>query len=373
MHRLRCCDSDNISPSRATGGEKLTLVTGMKRIRRPGQIMSNALKPIIRVLGKGGAPGRLSCTPPAPPTHRQDEATRNRAGAVYGASVRADMRRKRSEAGTDYGSRGGPNDAPRGTLTSGATARDATKRYTKEGKLWTVDSEEPVDRSLSPAARVRIKRSSRNFLGITTAALMIAHVIPNFASVGETTPLGESLAHIEVVAERPDAPDYARDLFGGWQPRPVDGHPCNTQQFMIATQLSEVEINYPCAIITASGQDPYSGDWLEYGSADAPIEVDHIFPLAAAWDLGAWQWDMETRMAFANDPLNLAAVSKEQNQAKKDLLPGQWMPRRKASHCWYARRLTQVAVAYQLPLPASDVTTMKRSCAIRERHVMWLL
>src|SRR5699024_12715058 len=67
---------------------------------------------------------------------------------------------------------------------------------------------------------------------------------------------------------------------------------------------------------------PYSQELI---STDA-IEVDHIFPLSAAWDHGAYQWDDATRQQFANDPLNLVATSRELNQSKSDSLPEEWLP-----------------------------------------------
>ena len=42
----------------------------------------------------------------------------------------------------------------------------------------------------------------------------------------------------------------------------------------------------------------------------AAVQIDHIVPLALAWDLGARNWTDEMRVRFANDPANLLAVAR---------------------------------------------------------------
>lgn len=108
--------------------------------------------------------------------------------------------------------------------------------------------------------------------------------------------------------------------------------------------------------IARRGQDLARGD-----TEISPIEIDHIFPLSAAWDMGAHAWEPEKRVAFANDPRNLVAVSRAANQEKSDQLPSEWMPMKDA-HCWYANRLAIVAAAYDLPLPEQDLKLMRSKC-----------
>ena len=105
--------------------------------------------------------------------------------------------------------------------------------------------------------------------------------------------------------------------------------------------------------------DPYTGDDL-YPS---DVELDHLFPLSAAWDLGAYRWDAATRLQFANDPDNLIVTSSAANQAKSDMLPSEWMPPKHRSHCAYSQRLNHVARKYHLPLTTHDLRVMRRSCA----------
>jgi HNH endonuclease len=56
--------------------------------------------------------------------------------------------------------------------------------------------------------------------------------------------------------------------------------------------------------------DPYSGARIEFRKAQADeVQIDHVVPLAYAWDMGASAWTLEARMAFASSQaLNLVAV-----------------------------------------------------------------
>ncbi|KXU16918.1 HNH endonuclease family protein [Corynebacterium simulans] len=129
---------------------------------------------------------------------------------------------------------------------------------------------------------------------------------------------------------------YEREAFGGWLPDTKD--------------------NVRDAQATAYGlYDPYSGK-----HNPASVEVDHVFPLSAAWDMGAYRWDRQRKTAFANDPLNLVATAKDLNQDKSDSLPSEWLP--PANRCDYSRRLAAVARKYDLLLPAADVRVMRRQC-----------
>lgn len=112
-------------------------------------------------------------------------------------------------------------------------------------------------------------------------------------------------------------------------------------------------------VVNNTGEiDLYSGHQLDRSDA----EVDHIFPLSAAWDLGAHSWPATQRFKFANDPINLVLVSRAENQEKSDQLPSEWLPSDRSAQCWYVERLFHVALAYDLPLPEEDVKVSQNQC-----------
>lgn len=107
--------------------------------------------------------------------------------------------------------------------------------------------------------------------------------------------------------------------------------------------------------------DPYTGSTIEFSKAHAgKVQIDHIIPLAAAWDLGAARWPLELRARFANDvDLNLLAVNGDSNQQKSDSTPSEWLPQ-PAYRCFYTAKYLAVAVSYGLPITKADFAALQR-------------
>lgn len=172
------------------------------------------------------------------------------------------------------------------------------------------------------------------------------------------------LDEVPAVPQRARVLGYERAAFGaGWAPVGA----CTVREHILLTQLTDTAVNADgdgCTVPTGHGSDPYTGEEIILGPAATPVEIDHILPLSAAWDLGAHAWDPGTRLAFANDPLNLVVTSRESNRDKSDHLPADWLPPDPAARCWYARRLALVAQRYALPLPQEDVSVMRATCRL---------
>lgn len=110
-----------------------------------------------------------------------------------------------------------------------------------------------------------------------------------------------------------------------------------------------------CVVLSGELEDPYSGQRVEFRRrAGSPLNVDHIYPLAAAWDRGASKWSLEKRTRFANDPINLLTTTAAVNRTKSDKMPGRWMPATASGRCVYADRLVKVAITYQLPVTQDE-------------------
>lgn len=181
--------------------------------------------------------------------------------------------------------------------------------------------------------------------------------------------VGALLAAVEVVDSRNPTPGYERDCSGpsrcvfgpAWSDHttaPGSGNGCSTRIDVLARDL--VGRNDPAgSVCEVSGGvliDPYTGRVVDVGAAGLRgIHVDHVFPLSAAWDLGAWSWSAERRAAFANDvDRNLLAVTASVNTNKSDSTPADWLPPDPARHCFYASRYLTAAVAYGLPVTRAD-------------------
>nr|WP_054815643.1 HNH endonuclease family protein [Nocardia arizonensis] len=180
---------------------------------------------------------------------------------------------------------------------------------------------------------------------------------------------------VRVVAERPRPGGYERGCAAGqgcvFGPSWTDdndataGHDgCDTRNNVLAAQLTGVELRpgtHDCVVVAGLLRDPYTGRPLRFAKAEAgDIQIDHVYPLAAAWDLGAARWSPRRRVRFANDvETNLLATDAEANRAKGDSTPSGWLPPARANHCFYAAKYLTVAVRYDLPVTTADSAALR--------------
>ncbi|MFG1820808.1 HNH endonuclease family protein [Kribbella sp. NPDC049174] len=206
----------------------------------------------------------------------------------------------------------------------------------------------------------------------TTAASSPVTVQP---ATGTAKLISTELRQIRVIAARPDVPGYKRDQFGQtW----TDDHAgrgghngCDTRNDILAAQLTAVQYRgrSRCVVIAGSlPAEPYTGRRIEFRKAAAnKVQVDHLYPLARAWEMGAARWPLRRRIDFANDQAaNLLAVDGPANASKNDSGPGEWMPLNRNYRCTYVLRYLQVARKYALPITANDrdaAQAITRSCA----------
>lgn len=176
---------------------------------------------------------------------------------------------------------------------------------------------------------------------------------PIGGGAGTSEEVAALLADVRVVPERVTVLGYDRSKFGGWAPARSGA---DTRDVVLEEWFGAVD--------SASIPDPYTGEDLEPDGAD----IDHVYPLAAAWDFGAHSWDSRSRRAFANDAgLNLVPVASGINREKSDLTPGEWLPPARDLRCDYSARYLRVAVAWHLPVSVSDWEALAKACDIRAR------
>ncbi|RNE48428.1 HNH endonuclease family protein [Corynebacterium alimapuense] len=190
-------------------------------------------------------------------------------------------------------------------------------------------------------------------LTVATLALLLPHLLPRS---GPGLPaLDAALIQVPVSPQRARVLGYERSEFGpGW----AHSGACSIREEMIVTHLQHAQLE-DCRAVGGMLHDPYTGHQV---ILPAPVEIDHIFPLAAAWDLGAHTWSDSQRVAFANDPANLVVTAQAANREKSDLLPAEWLPPDRSARCWYSHRLAVVAGSYGLALPDEDISAMRGSC-----------
>jgi hypothetical protein len=172
------------------------------------------------------------------------------------------------------------------------------------------------------------------------------------------------LAGLRVEPERPRS-GYQRELFNHWVD--ADRNGCDSrEEVLIAESRSKAQFDpYRCKVVEGDWFSLYDG--LTF-SDPAELDIDHMVPLAEAWDSGAATWDAGRRQAFANDldhPGALRAVSASSNRSKGDLDPGQWKPTRDSAWCQYAGDWVTVKKAWDLSADQNEIDDLKvmlRTC-----------
>ncbi len=182
------------------------------------------------------------------------------------------------------------------------------------------------------------------------------------------------LAGVAEIPQRVRGNDYRRAAFGeAWDddnPAPGGHNGCDTRNDILNRDLSDktfVSIKRcPNAVATGTLHDPYTNAVVSFvrgNQVGASVQIDHIVPLALAWDLGARNWPDDLRLRFANDPANLLAVQGQANQDKGDQEPAHWMPPNQAFWCQYSVQFAEVLRGYGLPVDAPSAVVLREAAA----------
>lgn len=189
-------------------------------------------------------------------------------------------------------------------------------------------------------------------------AFALAGCSPHSLSDGTASPTSAAplLRDVRVVAERATVTGYDRSRFGGWS----DTGGCSTRDAVLDAWFGGVGCGGDAGQ-GASASDPYTGEPLLVDDAD----IDHVYPLAAAWDFGAHAWGASDRRAFANDmEANLVPTASDVNRRKSDLTPAEWLPEPRELRCPYSVRYLTAAVRWDLPVSAADWAAMAEACGL---------
>ncbi len=207
----------------------------------------------------------------------------------------------------------------------------------------------------------------------SSAARHAADVVAR-ADVPTVQPGTDVLAGIVVLPARAHRYDYHRSAYGdAWDDdndAPLGHNGCDTRDDILNRDLVDktyVSIKRcPNAVATGTLHDPYTNTTIVFqrgAKVGESVQIDHIVPLAYAWDMGASGWPDAERKRFANDPANLLAVDGQANQDKGDLPPAGWMPPNGAFACQYAMQFIAVVRGYALPVEQGSVDVLRRAAA----------
>ncbi len=145
---------------------------------------------------------------------------------------------------------------------------------------------------------------------------------------------------------------YDRDaVFGGWL---YSGGMSTRERVLAAERLAD-----------GSWHSAYDNVVV----ADASkLDIDHLVPLAEAWESGGYAWTAATWRRFGNDlgdPRSLIAVTASTNRSKGAGDPADWLPPRAQYRCRYAADWVAVKTRWELSVDRREqaaIETLMDGC-----------
>ena len=145
---------------------------------------------------------------------------------------------------------------------------------------------------------------------------------------------------------------YVRSKFKHWVSA---GNGCDVRKAVIISEaLKKPTVDKGCKIVGGEWYSPYDNVKVIEASK---LDVDHMVPLAEAWDSGASSWDALKREKYANDqtdPIHLISVTAASNRSKSDQDPAEWMPTNKSYTCEYLTNWVSIKIRWGLSVDKKE-------------------
>lgn len=183
----------------------------------------------------------------------------------------------------------------------------------------------------------------------TGPAASPAHAAETYSAALQT-----AISSLPVASE--NRTGYTRSQFRLWVD--ADGDGCDTRKEVLIAEADD-------PVTVGSGCSLSGGRWFSYydrvsWTDSSRIDVDHVVPLAEAWDSGASAWTAGQRQSYANDlgdSRTLVGVTDTVNQAKGDQDPAEWMPTH--DKCRYVREWVAVKIRWRLKVDSTEKTALQ--------------
>jgi Protein of unknown function (DUF1524) len=190
----------------------------------------------------------------------------------------------------------------------------------------------------------------RKTLAMLVAVCGLVVAVPGTAHAATySAPLTTAIADLPVATE--SRTGYSRDLFPHWID--ADGDGCSTRNEVLISEADD-------PVTVGSGCSLSGGRWFSYydrvsWTDTGRVDIDHMVPLAEAWDSGAGSWTTSVRQSYANDlgdSRSLVGVTDSVNQAKGDQDPAEWLPT--YDNCRYLREWVAVKHRWRLTVDSAE-------------------
>ncbi|MEV5619357.1 HNH endonuclease family protein [Streptomyces bacillaris] len=198
-----------------------------------------------------------------------------------------------------------------------------------------------------------IKKTARGLAAAALAALPLFSATP--VQAAEPLSLADAVRQLPLADESREG--YERTSFKHWVDADKDS--CNTRmEVLIAESRVEPTVVDRCRVVAGEWYSYYDGVTL---TAPGGLDIDHMVPLAEAWDSGASGWTAARREAYANDldaDRSLVAVTARSNRSKSDQDPSTWLPPLADARCTYAADWVSTKLRWGLTVDQAEADAL---------------
>ncbi|MGW6467019.1 HNH endonuclease family protein [Streptomyces rubiginosohelvolus] len=204
-----------------------------------------------------------------------------------------------------------------------------------------------------------IKNFARTFGALSLALVpLLSAPAAEAAPTAEVTTLADAVGLVKVTEE--DRTGYTRSSFKHWNSGDDKSDGCNTRnEVLIAEAVVAPTVEAGCKLTGGTWVSYYDGQ--EVTSAGS-LDIDHMVPLAEAWDSGASTWSAARREVYANDQgadVSLVAVTARSNRQKSDQDPADWMPPSPEAQCRYVGEWVSTKLRWGLTADGRELEALK--------------
>lgn len=199
-------------------------------------------------------------------------------------------------------------------------------------------------------------------LAVTVPAHASATSAPSPTSTHATAQLllQDAVEALPVADEVRDG--YNRDYFRHWIDADRDG--CSTRaEVLLEEATTPPDTSGRCTLAGGAWYSYYDDATVEVAGS---LDIDHMVPLAEAWDSGAYEWTAQRRQDYANDldePRALVAVTARTNRSKADQDPATWMPPFQPARCTYVTDWITVKTRWALAVDPTEQAVLRDQAA----------
>ncbi|MFE9367901.1 HNH endonuclease family protein [Streptomyces sp. NPDC006978] len=178
------------------------------------------------------------------------------------------------------------------------------------------------------------------------------------APAPEVTMLADAVGLVQAAQE--DRTGYTRSSFKHWNSGDDKSDGCNTRaEVLLAEAVVAPTMEAGCKLTGGTWRSYYDGQEV---TSPGALDIDHMVPLAEAWDSGASSWTAARREAYANDQgstVSLVAVTARTNRQKADQDPADWMPPSPQAQCRYVGEWVATKLRWQLTADHRELEALK--------------